>query len=101
MARKARRLPPIHPGKILAEELDALDMSANALALALRIPANRVTGILSGKRGITVDTALRLARYFGNSPQFWLNLQTAYELELVQRTALPAIRREVLPRRLA
>ena len=78
-----------------------MDMSANALALALRIPANRVTGILSGKRGITVDTALRLARYFGNSPQFWLNLQTAYELELVQRTALPAIRREVLPRRLA
>jgi len=78
-----------------------MDMSANALALALRIPANRVTGILSGKRGITVDTALRLARYFGNSPQFWLNLQTAYELELVQRTALPAIRREVLPRRAA
>ena len=101
MAKKTRRVRPIHPGRILREELDAMDMSANALALSLRIPANRVTGILSGKRGITVDTALRLARYFGNSPQFWLNLQTAYELELVQRTALPAIRREVLPRRLA
>jgi addiction module HigA family antidote len=101
MAGKARHMPPIHPGKILGEELDAMDMSANALALALRIPANRVTGILSGKRGITVDTALRLARYFGNSPQFWLNLQTAYELELAQRTVLPAIRREVLPRRAA
>jgi antitoxin HigA-1 len=101
MARKARRLPPIHPGKILAEELDALDMSANALALALRIPANRVTGILSGKRGITVDTALRLAQYFGNSAQFWLNLQTAYELEVARQTALPAIKREVLPRRAA
>ena len=101
MAKKTRRVRPIHPGRILREELDAMDMSANALALALRIPANRVTGILSGKRGITVDTALRLARYFGNSPQFWLNLQTAYELELVQRTALSAIRREVLPRRAA
>ena len=101
MARKARRLPPVHPGKILAEELDALDMSANALALALRIPANRITGILSGKRGITVDTALRLARYFGNSAQFWLNLQTAYELEMAQQTALPTIKREVLPRRAA
>src|SRR3970040_814332 len=100
MAKKTRRVRPIHPGRILREELDAMDMSANALALALRIPANRVTGILSGQRGITVDTALRLARYFGNSPQFWLNLQTAYELELVQRIALPAIRREVLPRRL-
>ena len=94
-------MPPIHPGKILAEELDAMEMSANALALALRIPANRVTGILSGKRGVTVDTALRLARYFGNSPQFWLNLQTAYELEVAQRTALQTIRREVLPRRAA
>jgi addiction module HigA family antidote len=101
MARKARRLPPIHPGKILAEELDALEMSANALALALRIPANRVTGILSGKRGITVDTALRLAQYFGNSAQFWLNLQTAYELEVARQTALPTIKREVLPRRAA
>jgi len=101
MARKARRLPPIHPGKILAEELNALEMSANALALALRIPANRVTGILSGKRGITVDTALRLAQYFGNSAQFWLNLQTAYELEVARQTALPTIKREVLPRRAA
>ena len=101
MARKARRLPPIHPGKILAEELDALEMSANALALALRIPANRITGILGGKRGITVDTALRLAQYFGSSAQFWLNLQTAYELEVARQTALPTIKREVLPRRAA
>ncbi len=99
MARKPRRMPPIHPGQILGEELDAMDMSANALAL--RIPANRVTGIIAGKRGITVDTALRLARYFGNGPHFWLNLQTAYELEAAQRTALPTIRREVLPRRVA
>ena len=85
----------------MAEELDALDMSGNALALALRIPANRVTGILSGKRGITVDTALRLAQYFGNSAQFWLNLQTAYELEVAKQTALPTIKREVLRRRAA
>lgn len=71
---------PIHPGEILKEELDALGLSAHAFALALAVPANRITAILKGTRGVTADTALRLARYFGTTPQFWLNLQLAYDL---------------------
>lgn len=70
----------IHPGEHLAEELDALKMSAAALARRLRVPTNRVTEILNGQRAITGDTALRLAHFFGTSPEFWLNLQSVYEL---------------------
>src|ERR1700721_816115 len=75
----------IHPGEHLAEELDALDMSAAELARKIRVPTNRVTQILNGARSITGDTALRLAHFFGTSAQFWLNLQSLYELRLAKQ----------------
>ena len=75
---------PVHPGEILAEELDELGLSANALAKALDVPTNRITAILRGQRGITADTALRLARYFDTTPQLWQNLQKAYELRVAE-----------------
>ena len=84
---------PIHPGEHLAEELDALGMSAAALARQLDVPTNRITAILNGQRAITGDTALRLARFFGTSGQFWLNLQSLYELRLAERKAGKAIRK--------
>ena len=71
---------PVHPGEILRDELQALGLSANALSKALDVPVNRITAILHGQRGVTADTALRLARYFGTTPQVWLNLQKTYEL---------------------
>ncbi len=74
----------IHPGEHLAVELEALNMSAAALARRLDVPTNRITAILNGERGITGDTALRLAHFFGTSPEFWLNLQNRYELRLAQ-----------------
>ena len=76
---------PIHPGRILRRELAARGMSANRLALALRVPSGRITSILNGKRAISADTALRLARHFGTSAQFWLNLQTRYDLAVTER----------------
>lgn len=88
---------PVHPGEILADELDELEMSANALAKALSVPANRVTAILHGQRGITADTALRLSRYFGTTPQFWLNLQQSYELRLAEIESGPQIAEQVQP----
>ena len=75
----------IHPGEHLAEELEALDMSAAELARKLDVPTNRVTQILNGTRGITGDTALRLAHFFGTSAQFWLNLQSLYDLRLAEQ----------------
>jgi len=75
----------IHPGEHLAEELEALNMSAAELARKLDVPTNRVTQILNGTRSVTGDTALRLAHFFGTSPQFWLNLQTLYDLRLAQQ----------------
>lgn len=83
----------IHPGEHLAEELEALDMSAAELARKLDVPTNRVTQILNGTRAITGDTALRLAHFFGTSAQFWLNLQTLYELRLAQQKAGKSITR--------
>ena len=71
---------PVHPGEILREELETLDLSANALSKALGVPVNRITAILNGQRGVTADTALRLARYFETTPQVWLNLQQTYDL---------------------
>jgi addiction module HigA family antidote len=73
---------PIHPGEHLAEQLEALDMSAAELARRLAVPTNRVTAIIKGQRAVTGDTALRLGHFFGNSPQFWLNLQSLYELRV-------------------
>lgn len=93
------KLRPIHPGEILREEfLIPLDMSVNALALALRVPATRLHEIVKERRSISPDTALRLARYFGASAEFWLNLQSSYDLRLAKQQILPAIEREVLPR---
>ena len=85
----------VHPGRILKRELQARSLSANKLALALRVPSGRITQILNGKRAITPETALRLARYFGNSPQFWMNLQTSYELQVAQQTVGERIEKEV------
>ena len=70
----------VHPGRVLKRELVARELSANKLALALRVPSGRITSIRNGKRAITPETALRLGRYFGNSAQFWMNLQTRYDL---------------------
>jgi len=86
---------PVHPGRILKRELAAREMSANRLALALRVPSGRLTDILNGKRGISPDTALRLGRYFGSSARFWLNLQTSYELALAERELGDRIAAEV------
>ena len=74
----------IHPGEHLAEELEALDMSAAELARQLKVPTNRVTEILNGRRAVSGDTALRLAHFFGTTPQLWLNLQNLYELRLAE-----------------
>jgi addiction module HigA family antidote len=82
----------IHPGEHLAEELQALDMSAAELARKIDVPTNRVTQILNGTRSITGDTALRLAHFFGTSAQFWLNLQSLYDLRLAQEKAGKSIR---------
>ena len=76
---------PVHPGRIVRRELTARGLSANKLALALRVPSGRITSILNGKRAISPDTALRLARFFGNSAQFWMNLQTRYDLTVAER----------------
>src|SRR5688572_24817000 len=89
----------IHPGEQLADELKALDMSAAELARQLGVPTNRVTGIVNGQRAITGDTALRLGHFFGTSPEFWLNLQTLYELRVAEQKtgkkikALPTLKR--------
>ena len=84
-------MTPVHPGEILRDELDELGLSANALPKALGVPANRVTMILNGQRGVSADTALRLARYFGTTPQLWMNLQKTWEL----RQAEIAVGREI------
>ncbi|MBI2801868.1 MAG: HigA family addiction module antidote protein [Gammaproteobacteria bacterium] len=87
---------PIHPGEILKTEfLDELGLTAYALAKALRVPANRITGIVNGTRAITADTALRLARYFGTTPEFWLNLQTHYDLSVTRQSLGRVIERDV------
>jgi addiction module HigA family antidote len=83
----------IHPGEHVAEELDALGMSAAELARRLNVPTNRVTSILNGQRAITGDTALRLAHFFGTSPEFWMNLQNLYELRLAEEKSGRAIRK--------
>jgi antitoxin HigA-1 len=82
----------IHPGEHLADELQALGMSANELAKALRVPTNRITEIIRGKRGISGDTALRLGRWFGTGPDIWMNLQKNYELRLAEQKAGESIK---------
>lgn len=96
--KKQKRLPPIHPGEVLQDLLSEAGLTANALALALRVPANRISSIIRGRRGITGDTALRLARYFGTSAQLWMNLQAKYDLAVAEDNLSRQIEREVLPR---
>ena len=92
------KMRAIHPGEILREEfMMPLGLSAHALAVALRVAAPRINDIVREKRSITPDTALRLARYFNSTPQFWLNLQTSYDLKTAQLASGPRIEREVLP----
>lgn len=96
------KLVPVHPGEILLDEFMVPNgLSQNRLAQALRVPTPRIGEIVNRRRSITPDTALRLARYFGTTPEFWMNLQTHHDLELARRRGQPAIRREVKPIRAA
>jgi antitoxin HigA-1 len=95
------RMRPIHPGEVLRGEMEEVGLSARALAKVLRVPANRVTAILNELRAVTADTALRLARYFGTTPEFWLNLQAACDLRRAEVTAGKKIHRQVIPRAVA
>jgi addiction module HigA family antidote len=88
----------IHPGEILADELQELNISAAELARLLHVPTNRITQILKGKRAITADTALRLGQWFGTGPELWLNLQKSYELRLTQQEIGEEIQRLIQPR---
>lgn len=89
---------PIHPGEILREEyLEPLGMTPNALSIHLRVPSPRINDVVRGKRGITTDTALRLARYFNTTAQYWLNLQTSYELRQAEREVGSIIEKEIQP----
>ena len=97
----ANGMQPVHPGEILRDELEELGMSASALAVELAVPTNRITSILNGQRGITADTALRLSRYFGTSPQLWLNLQKTFELRLAEIESGEDIEEQVQPREIA
>ncbi len=89
--------PVVHPGRFLKRELVSRDLSANRLSLDLGVPSGRITDILNGRRAITADTALRLGRYFGNSAQFWLDLQSQYEIALVEREKGAEIAKRVRP----
>ena len=96
--QKSKRLPPLRPGEVLKELLADAGLTVNALALALRVPANRIGGIVKGQRGITGDTSLRLARHFGASAQMWMNLQAKYDLAISEDAAAARIKAEVRPR---
>jgi len=85
----------IHPGEILREELDYLELSANRFAHKLHVPPNRITSILNGQRSITAETALRLAKFFGTTPEFWINLQTSFDLKIEYARSWDAINSEI------
>jgi addiction module HigA family antidote len=96
MSRKT--ISPIHPGEILLEEfLKPMDLSQNRLAMDIHVPARRINEIVLGKRRITADTALRLGRFFGNSPQFWLGLQMDYDLDVAEDSLKNRLEKEVQP----
>src|SRR5579862_2870029 len=98
MSKTQKLLPPIHPGEILrADFMEPFRLSMNRLALDLHVPVTRITEIVHERRGITPDTALRLARYFNTTARFWLNLQAAYDLEVAEDNLAQAIAREVQP----
>ncbi|MDE0172151.1 MAG: HigA family addiction module antitoxin [Defluviicoccus sp.] len=93
-----RRLAPVHPGEILREEfLTPMALSVYRLAGAIGVSRPRLNDIVLGRRRVTVDTALRLGRYFGTTPEFWINLQTRYDLDVAERTVRPGIEREIEP----
>jgi antitoxin HigA-1 len=89
--------PAVHPGRLLKRELGSRKLSANRLALDLGVPSGRITDILNGRRSITADTAVRLGRYFGNSAQFWLDLQSQYDIAVIERDKGTDISRRVRP----
>ncbi len=94
----ANDMRPVHPGEILREEyLKPMEMSANALAKALKVPASRINDIVLERRGVTVDTAMRLVRYFGGDVQSWLNLQTAYDIKIARKNLGKRVEQEVTP----
>ena len=98
--RKTKKIPPIHPGETIREDiLKPLGLSVNRLAMDLHVPVTRMHEIVNGRRSITADTALRLARYLGTSAQFWLNLQARYDLEIAEDQLAVRIEDEVRPRR--
>jgi len=90
------RMRPIHPGEVLRDELDTLGLSANAFAKALDVPTNRVTGILKEQRAVTADTALRLAQFFGTTPDFWMSLQISYDVKKARQAVGSEIERAVV-----
>ena len=98
MSKEDDLLPPIHPGEILTEEfMKPLGLSINRVARDLRVPVTRIAEIVHARRGVSSDTALRLARYFGTTPEFWMNLQSAYDLEVAERDSRTRIERDVHP----
>jgi addiction module HigA family antidote len=97
-AKTAKRLAPVHPGEILKEALTDLGLSMNQVAKSIHVPANRINAIVAGQRSISAETALRLARYFGTTPEYWLNMRTRYELETARDEFETRITTEVHPR---
>jgi antitoxin HigA-1 len=94
----AKKMMPVHPGEVLREKfMQPLGLSMNKVALDLRVPVTRIADIVNERRGITADTALRLARYFNNAPAFWLNLQLRYDLEVAEDEISDKVRRDVRP----
>jgi len=97
--QRKRDIPPVHPGEILkADFLEPLGMSVNALSRSIKVPRARLNDIVLGRRGVSADTAMRLARYFGVSEQFWMNLQSHYELEVAREASGDRVDREIKPR---
>ena len=99
MAARVKKRPPVHPGRVLKVVLEDARLTPSMVALALRIPANRLTEIVKGKRSISADTALRLGRYFGTSSEMWMNLQSHYDLDVAEQALSERIDSEVLPYR--
>lgn len=96
-----KRLPPIHPGEHLKEFMDDFGLTMNQLAKALHVPPNRISAIVHGTRGITAETAMRLARYFGTSVQMWMNMQAHYEMQVARVQFEAVIRKDIKPRQSA
>lgn len=102
MSKKNGQMPPVHPGEILREDLmRPLGLTVSGLARELKIPVNRLSEIVNGRRPLNADVALRLSRYFGNSPEFWVNLQASYDLRATIHSSAKRIEREVRPRKAA